>query len=373
MLHEFIFLHRDEIIGECRAKAARRRIPGTIESELEYGVPLFLDQLIDALRTPESATTEIQKSAMLNGGDLRRLGVTVAQVVHCYGDVCQSVTEIAVRTHAPITPDEFQTFNKCIDNAIAGAVTEFERSRDRALAAGESDHQNARLGFFAHEVRNLLNSATLSYEVLVRGSVGVRGSTGSMLGRSLAGLRALIDRTLSEVRLSAGLPVPERVLVAELIEEIEIYAVLEAHTRGRRLSVSSGAQDIYIDVDRQILSSVLTNLVQNAMKFSHPDGLVVVQVLATSERVLIEVRDECGGLPTGRAEDLFQPFEQRSADKTGLGLGLAICYEGVKANGGTIHVSNREGTGCVFTVDFPRSRSAELAERTVSGAHTPLS
>lgn len=373
MLHEFIFLHRDEIIAECREKVARRRVPATVEPELEYGVPLFLDQLIDALRKPESATAEIHKSAMLNGGDLRRLGVTVAQVVHCYGDVCQSVTEIAARTHAPITPDEFHTFNKCIDNAIEGAVTEFERSRDRAIAADESDHQNERLGVFAHEVRNLLNSATLSYEVLLRGSVGVGGSTGAMLGRSLGGLRALIDRMLSEVRLSAGLTVPERVLVAELIEEIEIYGVLEAQTRGRRLSVSSGAQDLYIDVDRHILASVLTNLVQNAMKFSHPDGLVMVRVLATNERVLIEVQDECGGLPAGRAEGLFRPFEQRSADRTGLGLGLGICYEGVQANGGAIHVSDLPGIGCVFTVDFPRARSAESIEATLSGAHTPLS
>jgi signal transduction histidine kinase len=372
MLHEFISLHRDEIIAECRAKVALRRVSGAVEPELEYGVPLFLDQLIDALRTPESATVEMKKSAMLNGGELRRLGVTVAHVVHCYGDVCQSVTEIAVRTQAPITADEFHTFNRCIDNAIAGAVTEFEGSRDRALAADESLHRNERLGVFAHEVRNLLNSATLSYEVLLRGSVGVGGSTGAMLGRSLSGLRALIDRTLSEVRLSAGLPVPERVMVAELIEEIEIYAVLEAQTRGLRLSISSGARDLYVDVDRQILSSVLTNLVQNAMKFSHPDGLVMVQVLATRERVLIEVRDECGGLPPGRAEGLFQPFEQRSADKTGLGLGLAICYEGVQANGGTIHVSNLPGTGCVFTVDFPRATSNEPAEATVSGAHEPL-
>jgi hypothetical protein len=60
---------------------------------------------------------------------LLRQGFTVSQVVHDYGDVCQSITELAVETHAPISAEDFRVLNGCLDNAIAGAVTEFGRER----------------------------------------------------------------------------------------------------------------------------------------------------------------------------------------------------------------------------------------------------
>ena len=70
-------------------------------------------------------------------------------------------------------------------------------------------------------------------------------------------------------------------------------------------------------------------------------------------RVLIEVEDECGGLPPGKAEELFRPFEQRSSDRSGLGLGLAISMQSVEANGGELSVRDLPGKGCVFTISLP--------------------
>jgi hypothetical protein len=77
-------------------------IPTPTESEINHGVPLFLDQVVEALRHQETPTPEIGRSAALHGHDLLNRGFTVGQVVHDYGDVCQSVTEIAVETNAPI-------------------------------------------------------------------------------------------------------------------------------------------------------------------------------------------------------------------------------------------------------------------------------
>jgi signal transduction histidine kinase len=70
--------------------------------------------------------------------------------------------------------------------------------------------------------------------------------------------------------------------------------------------------------------------------------------------VLIEVLDACLGLPEGHVEELFRPFEQRSADRTGMGLGLAFSRWGVEANNGRISAHNQAVEGCVFTVDLPR-------------------
>jgi hypothetical protein len=145
------------------------------------------------------------------------------------------------------------------------------------------------------------------------------------------------------------------VSIAELIEEIGCIATLEANERGIKLSIDPGSPDVTVQADHQILASVLANLVQNAFKFTHPQSYVTVGTHTVGDRVLIEVTDECGGLPPGLAEDLFRPFKRRGDDKSGLGLGLAISMEGARVSGGEIHVRDIPGTGCVFTVDLPRS------------------
>jgi hypothetical protein len=186
MLHEFLTLHHDEIIERTRRKVATRTAPRPTEEELEHGVPLFLSQLADTLRreqeSPARPTSgEMAESALLHGGELRKAGFTVAQVVHDYGDVCQAVTELAIELETPISADEFKTLNRCLDEAIAQAVTEFARQRELVL----SDRGTERLGFFAHELRNLLGTAMLAFEVLKSGTVGISGSTGMILGRNL--------------------------------------------------------------------------------------------------------------------------------------------------------------------------------------------
>ncbi len=111
MLSEFIALNREDIIRRCRAKVATRAVPPPTEAEIDHGVPLFLDQLVDVLRLGLSSSPEMVSSAVLHGHDLLRQGFTVSQVVHDYGDVCQSITELAVETSAPISTDDFRMLN----------------------------------------------------------------------------------------------------------------------------------------------------------------------------------------------------------------------------------------------------------------------
>jgi hypothetical protein len=70
MLCEFITLNRDEIITRCRAKVATRSMPPPSDAEINHGVPLFLDQLVDMLRSRETSTRAIDESASLHGHDL---------------------------------------------------------------------------------------------------------------------------------------------------------------------------------------------------------------------------------------------------------------------------------------------------------------
>jgi hypothetical protein len=182
-LSQFIDEHRDELIRRCRAKVVQRSAPAPTEAEVDHGVPLFLDQLCEELRHGPSQTHEISKGATAHGHDLLRQGFAISQVVHDYGAVCQSVTDLAVELAAPINTEDFRTLNRCLDDAIAGAVTEYARAQD-VTRDGES-----------RELRNLTNTAIIAFEVLQTGKVGVGGSTGAVVLRSLMGLRAaLVDR-----------------------------------------------------------------------------------------------------------------------------------------------------------------------------------
>jgi signal transduction histidine kinase len=355
MLDEFVAANREEIIRRCRAKVATRSVSLPAEGEISHGVPLFLEQLVGVLRGGASSSVqEISRSAFLHGHDLLLQGFTVSQVVHDYGDVCQSITELAMETGATISADEFRMLNGCLDNAVAGAVTQYGRERDQSTIDGESVRENERLGFFVHELRNLIHTAMIAFEVVKSGNVGVKGSTGTVLYRSLVAARDLIGRSLAEVRLTQGVQNREQILVSGFIEELTSAATLAAHVRGVKLTVLPVEDGVRIESDRQVLTAVVMNVLQNAFKFTRPRTTVTLRVGASADRVLIEIQDECGGLPTGDVNELFRPFEQRSANRTGLGLGLAFSRWATEANHGRIYARNLPDVGCVFTVDLPR-------------------
>jgi signal transduction histidine kinase len=355
MLCEFITTHRDEIILRCRAKVATRTPSPPAETDVDHGVPLFLDQLVDALRLGLSSSPEIGRSALLHGHDLLSQGCTVSQLVYDYGDVCQSITELAGEAGAPISTDDFRMMNGCLDEAIANAVTQYGGERNQSTIDEDALRDNERLGFLAHELRNLIHTAMLAFQVVKSGNVGVAGSTGAVLHRSLLGLDALIGRSLAEVRLrEGGAKNLERLLVSGFIEELTPAATLEANAKGIRLTVMPVEEGVVIEADRQALAAVVVNVLQNAFKFTRPRTTVTLRVGASAERVLIEIQDECGGLPGGNVAELFRPFEQRSTNRTGLGLGLAFSRWVVEANHGRIYARNLPEKGCVFTVDLPR-------------------
>jgi len=355
MLYEFVQIHREEIISRCRAKVAIRSVPPASAEETDHGVPVFLDQLVAALFTGgPRLSAEISRSAALHGQDLLRQGFTVSQVVHDYGDVCQSITDLAMEMNAPVSTNDFRTLNRCLDDAIAGAVTEFGRGRNQSTLDGEAARGSERLGFMAHELRNLMNMAIIAFDVLKTGNVGVEGSTGKVLHRSILGARDLIGRSLAEVRLTQGIENMERLQVSGVIDELAPGAALEAEARGVTLAIMPVEAGVVVKADRQVLGAVVRNLLQNALKFTRPQTTVTLRVSASDERVLIEVEDACGGLAVERPEDPSRPFDRRSANRTGKELGLAFSRWGAQAHNGRLSTRNVPEHGCVFIVDLPR-------------------
>jgi signal transduction histidine kinase len=357
MLADFVVANRDSIIAAAQARVASRSSPRPSHEEFQNGIPIFLEQLVVALRLAKAnepvAHGDISRSAGRHGKDLFRRGLTIAQVVHDYGDVCQAITTLAVAQSARIFEDEFRMLNLCLDDAIAEAVTEYAHQTQRALKS----EQTERLGMLAHELRNVLNTAMLTFDMINSGRVAVAGSTALLHRKSLIALRDLVDRTLTEVRLDAGLKSFEHIKIADLIEEVEIGALLQAQARGVQLAVTPADRSLAVEGDRPLLASVVGNFLQNAFKFTSKGGYVSLSARATAEHVFIDVEDQCGGLPTGKAEELFRPFEQQGTNRSGMGLGLVICQRAAAANAGAVRVRDQPGKGCVFTLELPRAPS----------------
>jgi signal transduction histidine kinase len=356
MLKDFLTANREEIVARTRAKVACRPSPTATEDELKHGVPLFLGQLIETLTVPQSAENTgkaIGKSAAIHGGKLLQMGFTVAQVVYDYGDICQAVTELAEERGARITTSEFHTLNRCLDDAIAEAVTEYTSLRDRTMVRG-TEH----LGELAREMRSTLSASLLSYDLMRRGRVGIEGSTSAALGRNLFGLRSLLDDALARARLESGARDPERVEVTALLAQIAGEVSVDANIRAVKLVVATPEGAVEVSADRQLLEVAVSKLIQNAVRVSRRLGQASVRTRATSEQVTIEIQDEGGGLPAADAEIFTRAIDPRRADRSAPGQHLSIVRECVEAIGGAVRVRSTPDVGCVFTIELRRLPAA---------------
>jgi len=371
MMHSFLLDHRDELIARCKQKVALRPGRAATDRQLANGVPLFLDQLSRTLYAEETggeaeslrisgasggdalALSEIGVSANVHGGALHYLGFSIDQVVHAYGDLCQAITDLAFEREAPFSIDEFRTLNRCLDNAIADAVTAFSFQNDRVNANQQSSDARERTGALVHELRNALSTALLSFAALERGDLPLRGATGAALKRALASLNSLINRALVDVQNESPGD-RETFSVTDLITDAKDTAELDAHAGGCALTVATVDAGLVVSANRELLLAALGNLLQNAFRYSHPHSEITLKALSFGPDVLIEVHDHCGGLPPGLAEQMFTPFHRRSDDRSGLGLGLSIARRSVEDDLGTLTVRDVPGTGCVFTISLPR-------------------
>jgi signal transduction histidine kinase len=228
-------------------------------------------------------------------------------------------------------------------------VTEHARIVEQQRTARETEH----LGHVSHELRNGLNSAILAFQTLKRGDVAVNGSTGAILGRSLIRMRDLIGSSIAEVRLAAGKQRRERLTVMTLFDDIAATCVLQAEYRNITFTVAPVDPKLAVNGDPQLLASAVTNLLQNAFKYTPAGGRVWLRTSAKEGRLFIDVQDECGGFPQDKA-DVFQAFgDRRGSDRSGLGLGLSIARKAMRAQDGDIHVEDIPGVGCIFTIDMP--------------------
>ncbi len=372
-MHRFLSNNSDDLVARCKAKVAERPTRAATPKQLRNGIPLFLGQLIRTLQAEEdgeaweslkisgassgdvASLSQMGVAATAHGKELLVLGYTVDQIVHDYGDLCQAITDLAFEKDAPFSIEEFRTLNRCLDNAIADAVSSFTAERDVDFVVTHTQAANLRLGMLVHELRTSVVSANLAAAALEKGNLPMSGATGGVLRRSLAALTTLIDRTVSEVRRTNSLLTQDELFsLASLIAEARDAAALDARTRGSAFVVPAVDPHLAVEGNRERLLAAVAQLLRSAFKFTHAHTDVTLHAYAAGDRVLIDVKDNCGGLSVGEIQTMFKPFAQRNGQPIDMGLGLSIAKENVEADKGVLTVRNVPGTGCVFTISLPR-------------------
>lgn len=351
MLQEFLQKERDKILERAKEKAKTARWGRLASGAVDEGWEVFFDELTAICNSCYISPGETDDGRKAFGGtESQKLGFAITEAVEAYNILYQAIVESASDSSYEIDATDLRNLSVSLDRAIAQAVTHFEE--------GQLKLQNAKegkvIGFLAHELRNCLQSATIAVEMVESGAVDFSGPTGKLIHTSHARMAELIDSALTSVRLqlepAAHL---ERVRAFDVISEVEITAAYQARARDLELCIEA-SNELEAIADRQLLTSALSNLVQNAIKFSQPNGTVTVRAGMQDDRVVIEVEDECGGLPEGKIQELFTPGVQRGKDRTGVGLGLAIAREALEKNRGSLRVRDLPGKGCIFTIELPQ-------------------
>ena len=317
-------------------------------AELLDHIPAFVDEIIQALYPSAIPLPPMSARAEQHGEQRLGLGFDVAEVVREYGMLHECILEVAAEAGLEVEHRDQAVVVKWLNAGIADAVSQYVKQRDLEVQRQSSEH----LGFIAHELRNPLGSARMAFERLRRKELAP-SRTVEMLDRGLRRTAEMIDSVLSQASLKMGVvPRPAPVAVRPFLEEIEADAAVEALAKEIK-TVVMAPEDLVIEADPRLLRSAVYNLLHNALKFSHEQSTVVVSAGYADGRVSIEVADACGGLPPGKAEELFAPLVQRGENRSGFGLGLGIALQAAEAHNGTIKVRDVPGKGCAFILDVP--------------------
>jgi signal transduction histidine kinase len=162
-----------------------------------------------------------------------------------------------------------------------------------------------------------------------------------------------VDEVLTADRLTSRVDLQrERVDLTALLREAVEDARGAGETRKVKIELDVDAS-LEVEKDPRLLLSTIGNLLSNAFKFSQAGMTVRVRARREGSAMVVAVQDECGGLPTGNIEKLFEPFVRRGEEGNGFGLGLAIVRRALSALGGRISLRNRPGHGCTFLITLP--------------------
>lgn len=321
--------------------------------ELCDHLPRIFDELLTALRAEESPQAGIEPASAAHGTQRLRVGFDVVEVIREYEILADCILDELEAAGRNISTRTFRRVQSLLDAGRAQAVSAYVERRDEDIAREHSQH----IAFVAHELRGPLMAAFLSATALQKQARPEDDRGLSILVRNLMSLRELIDQVLLADRLAGRLPLTRETFdLRGLFEEVITEAGLAAE-RNRVELIIDAPDTLAFNGDRRLIRSAVSNIIGNAIKFTHEGRAITLRAKRTNGSTTIEVEDGCGGLPEGNPEDLFEPLVQRGPDRTGFGLGLAIVKQAIEAHGGNTGVRTLPGRGCIFSLVLPEAPS----------------
>jgi CheY-like chemotaxis protein/nitrogen-specific signal transduction histidine kinase len=245
-------------------------------------------------------------------------------------------------------------------HTIAIDVTERKRAEEALRVADQ--RKDEFLAMLAHELRNPLapiGSAAAMLGLAYANDARVR-QVGDIITRQVTHMTRLVNDLLDVSRVTSGLVTIQRertdlrVIATEALEQIRPLA----DARAQQLEASLPAEPVWLHCDHTRLVQVITNLLNNAVKYSHKGASIRLTLVTEGASAVLRVRDNGAGIGADLLPDIFELFTQgkRTLDRAegGLGLGLALARKLVELHGGAIEAASEgEGKGSEFTVRLP--------------------
>ncbi len=257
--------------------------------------------------------------------------------------------------------DKLLSRTKADERQLQGQVSELQNERERLLELQRM--RQDLVDFLVHDMRNplttIVSTLTLLEMALAYEGDGEKEDMLRMAVTSAARLTRLIDTLLEVSRLESGnFPLARseiqlRVLLIDVARQMEVLA------QRNRVQVRVEAADDLppLTADRALLERVLANLMDNALKYTPPNGTIALSATVEGDHLLVAVGDTGPGVPPDQRERVFEWFAQIGGEKLkrrGFGLGLTFCRLAVEAHGGRIWVeSSEDGVGTQFVFSLP--------------------
>jgi signal transduction histidine kinase len=354
-LCSLIAARRAEILERWTQRIGREHPDKELtRGELWDDLPHFFDEALASVCAEEdsslAATAPNADGASAAHGTQRlRVGFDLVDVVREYEILTECILDEVDAVGGSVSTRALRRVQRLINEGREAAVSAYVDRRDAEMAHAHSQH----VAFIAHELRGPLMTSFLALTTLRKSARPEQGWALNLLVRNLTVLRELIDQVLTADRLAEHAPLAREPLdLCLMLAQVLVDARLVAEQRHIKLTVNAPAT-LPFRGDRRLLRSAITNVLGNAIKFTPEGHAITVRADRRDHYLVIEVEDECGGLPDGDAAELFDPFVQRGENRAGFGLGLAIVKQALEAHGGRVLVRNLPGKGCVFSLELP--------------------
>jgi len=337
--------------------------PPPAPSSMEELIPRLGDSLVNQkIITAQQLqqSLEVQAADKREGKQPRRIGqILIAMGVLQPGDLDRAIAAMVVQLQKAL-----QMANRRLEERVRERTVELSHALERL-----SELNQLKANFVAnisHELRTPMTHIVGYIDLLADDTFGPvspqQREALETLHRAAERLTGLIDDLIQFSDTSRGGITlnSESVSLRNLIQETLTRMMSKAQRGNVRIEVNLPSDLPPVQADGRKITWVISQLVDNGIKFTPSGGKVVVRAGGVSDRVWITVEDTGVGIPSARLNELFEPFHQLDGSITrrqgGTGIGLYLCKQIVEAHGSRITLQSKEGSGSTFLFDLPIAR-----------------